>query len=82
MPKKIGKLAKRYAQALLAAAIQQLGNNGEPTPAQQLAGELAAFCALWGDERDYLLNPMFSRAERLLEKFFLSSLDKPRSQYK
>ena len=70
MAKKSGKLARRYARALLQAVARELGGleTSKPTPAQKIAGELKAFSKLWRSEprlSSSLLNPMFERGERL-----------------
>ncbi|MFN8390468.1 MAG: ATP synthase F1 subunit delta [Bdellovibrionota bacterium] len=67
MAKTVGKLASRYARALLGAVIRELGREGNPTPAQQIAASLNEFAALW--EREHTLsislqNPMFEKQER------------------
>jgi len=67
MPKKIGKLARRYARALLRSIEAERGKDGSPTPAQKLAHDLKAIAAEWEKNpelRALLLNPMFERAKR------------------
>ncbi len=68
MAKKVGKLARRYARALLAAVKQELGDQGSPTPGQVVAGELENLAAVWRDDPQlsiFVVSPMFNAAERL-----------------
>ena len=68
MAKRAGRLAQRYAKALLRTVEGELGKSGEPSPAQQLASGLRSFAMLWLEERELsssLLNPMFPKNERL-----------------
>lgn len=67
MAKKSGKLASRYAKALLRAVERELGREGMPSPAQQVAGRLSEFASLWTRERELsssIINPMFERGQR------------------
>ena len=64
----MGKLAQRYAKALLKAVIEEQGAAGSPSPAQQLAAPLLAFAALWEQEKELaaaITNPMFGAEDRL-----------------
>ncbi len=68
MAKKLGKLAVRYATALLNLVEKENGRSGDPTPAEKVAASLAEFASLWAREEQIpavLLNPMFTRKERL-----------------
>ncbi len=67
MSKAAGKLANRYARALLRAVEREQGSNGEPSPAQQVGNALASFAHAWESEKllsTSILNPMFDKAER------------------
>jgi F-type H+-transporting ATPase subunit delta len=67
MAKTVGKLATRYAKALLAAVIREQGSQGSPTPAQSVAKALKEFAGLWQREHSLsvsLQNPMFEKNER------------------
>lgn len=68
MAKVIGKLATRYAKALLAAVIKEKGRTSSSvTPAQKAAQELKAFALLWARESRFsasIQNPMFKKSER------------------
>jgi len=66
--KDFGKLAHRYAQALLKAVESELGTAGSPTPAQQVAVSLESFAQTWAESRELsqsIVNPMYERDERL-----------------
>ena len=71
MAKVIGKLAKRYARALLRRAEKELGRekgSGSELPAQKLARELTLFSEIFQRETDLrnaLLSPGYPQAERL-----------------
>lgn len=68
MAKNVGKLASRYAKALLKAVDSELGSVGSPTPAQHIARSLIEFARVWEAERELsgsMLNPMFEKSERL-----------------
>lgn len=68
MAKRAGKLATRYARALLAAVENEQGKASLPTPAQEAAAQLKDFAALWRREKGLavsLQNPMFEKGERL-----------------
>jgi len=68
MAKNIGKLAQRYAKALLIAISNELGTEGKPTPAQGIAVALSGFAQAWQDEKEFsgsILNPMFKKGQRL-----------------
>ncbi len=67
MSKKIGKLARRYARALLGAVERDMGSAGSPTPAQSLATEIQSFSNLWQHDKELsscILSPAFKREER------------------
>ncbi len=67
MAKKSGKLASRYARALLASVEKELGVSGSPTPAQKIAAELQQFSTIWKNDQELsnvLLSPMFAREQR------------------
>src|SRR5690349_3379702 len=68
MAKRAGKLATRYARALLNAIENEQGKTGLPSTAQQAAAQLKEFAAVWRREKalsDSLQNPMFEKGERL-----------------
>jgi len=68
LAKNVGKLASRYARALLRAVDTELGTNGSPTPAQDVARVLNEFAEVWSSGRELsgsMLNPMFEKRERL-----------------
>ena len=72
MAKSVGKLARRYARALLLASQDVLGTDGSPTPQQSLATELEGLAQLWREDRELastFVNPMFTieTRERALE---------------
>lgn len=67
MSKAAGKLANRYARALLRAVEREQGSEGEPSPAQRVAAGLSEFVSIWENEKllsDSILNPMFDKGER------------------
>lgn len=67
MSKAAGKLANRYARALLRAVEREQGSEGEPSPAQQVAGALSGFVHTWETEKilsTSIQNPMFDKGER------------------
>lgn len=77
MSKKIGKLAKRYARALLSAVEKEQGTKragaGSPTPGQKIAGELREFALLWSRAPGLshsISSPMFNEKQR--EKALIS----------
>ena len=68
MPKRAGKLATRYARALLTAVEREQGTSGLPSPAQEAAAQLTKFAAIWQREKALtvsLQNPMFEKGERM-----------------
>ncbi len=68
MAKNVGKLASRYAKALLKAVNAELGSVGSPTPAQHIARALTEFADVWEQQREFsgsMLNPMFEKSQRL-----------------
>ncbi len=68
MAKKVGKLANRYAKALLIAVIKELGTSGSPSPAQKAATNLSSFAKIWDEDRQFstsIQNPMFEKGERM-----------------
>ena len=68
MGKDIGKLSKRYANALYKSVVQELGTEGIPTPAQQIASSFKDFAKLWLQDSEFsssISNPMFDASERL-----------------
>ena len=68
MSQQYGKLAKRYAKALLQAVVREQGSAGSPSPAQALAGQLSGFARLWNEVPELsgtIVNPMFDKSERL-----------------
>ena len=67
MSKAAGKLANRYARALIRAVEREQGSVGEPSPAQQVAGALSGFVPTWETEKilsTSIQNPMFDKGER------------------
>ncbi len=67
MSQNYGKLAQRYAKALLRAVENEQGREGTPTPAQRVAQALAEFAGLWSEVPELsgsLVNPMFAQEER------------------
>lgn len=66
MAKKLGKLAYRYARALRSAVLEELGDNGSPTPSELCADSLDVFAGMWENKelQSALLNPMFSKEDR------------------
>jgi len=67
LAKKSGKLASRYARALLASVEKELGVKGSPSPAQKAAVELSSFASIWEKDQELgnvLLSPMFAREQR------------------
>jgi F-type H+-transporting ATPase subunit delta len=68
MSKKIGKLAKRYARALLAAMRREMGTTATmPTAAQRIAQQLQELTAVWEGNQEFsaaLLSPEFKREDR------------------
>lgn len=67
MAKNAGKLASRYARALLRSVQAELGEVGSPTPAQHIARSLDEFADVWKREKEFsgsMLNPMFEKTER------------------
>ena len=67
MGQNYGKLAQRYANALLRAVESEQGSNGRPTPAQQVAQSLSSFAGLWQEVPEFsgsIVNPMFGQADR------------------
>jgi len=68
MAKKSGKLARRYARALLGAVEEELGSQGKPTPAQNVAQAFSEFAELWASDKQlslYVLSPKYEEQERL-----------------
>ncbi len=68
MAKRAGKLATRYARALLNAVEKEQGKTGLPSPAQVAAAQLKEFIEIWRREKSLtvsLQNPMFEKGERL-----------------
>ena len=68
MAKKVGKLANRYAKALLGAVERELGSSGSPSPAQKASASLTEFSHIWSDDRTFsvsIQNPMFEKGERM-----------------
>lgn len=64
MAKKIGKLARRYAKALLAAVKE---SNSSNIGSKEVAEVLADFAKVWENDPQLagsLLNPMFNKDER------------------
>lgn len=67
MSKQAGKLARRYSRAFLRAIEQELGSEGRPTPAQEIANSLSGLSDVWQKEdalQSAILNPMFDKTER------------------
>lgn len=67
MSQSYGKLAQRYAKALLRAVESEQGAAGQPTPAQQVAQSLSGFAGLWDGVPELsgsIVNPMFAQADR------------------
>ena len=67
MAKQAGKLAHRYARALLNAIVRESGSAGDGSPAQKTAEELRGFAAIWQQQPELsrtLLNPMFEKNQR------------------
>lgn len=67
MAKKIGKLARRYAKAFLSVVQSDLGKEGSPSPAQDIAAKLNVFARAWETDEQlplYFLNPMFDAETR------------------
>lgn len=67
MAKQVGKIAKRYARALLRAVEQEMGIDGEVSPAQDVARQLRAFAEIWENDPQlslFISNPMFNSEER------------------
>jgi F-type H+-transporting ATPase subunit delta len=68
MGKAIGKVASKYARALLRSVESESAASGDgKTPAQQLAEKLTAFSLAFGTDRDLhnaLLSPMFPEPQR------------------
>ena len=68
MAKSYGKLAYRYAKALLRAVLTAQGNDGTPTPAQFVSRSLDGFAEVWknqGELSETIINPMFEKQQRL-----------------
>ena len=69
MSQKAGKLASRYARALLTAVEKEGGSSSQgKSPAQDAAAALRDFSALWENEHQFstsIQNPMFEKGERL-----------------
>ena len=64
----MGKLALRYANALLQAVQAEQGTEGPPTPAQRVALKLLDLASVWTDTNElslYILDPKFPKEERL-----------------
>jgi len=68
MAKKAGKLASRYARALLTAVAKEGGSIEEGrSPAQRAAASLNEFAALWESDPKFsgsMLNPIFDKGDR------------------
>ena len=67
MAKKVGKLASRYAKALLFACEQELGTDGSPSPAQKIAEELKQVVSIWEADKvlsQAITSPMFAFEQR------------------
>jgi F-type H+-transporting ATPase subunit delta len=65
--KQAGKLARRYSRAFLRAIEEEMGSQGSPTPAQQIAGSLSELAEVWKNQdsfRSAILNPMFDKTQR------------------
>ena len=80
MAKKLGRLANRYAKALRQAVLEELGDNGSPTPSENCADSLEGFAKLWQSKEleQALLNPMFSKEDRIgAVTAFAQQLDAP-----
>lgn len=69
MSQKAGKLASRYARALLAAVEKEGGSGSQgKSPAQEAAVALREFAGVWEKEPQFstsIQNPMFEKGERL-----------------
>ena len=68
MAKKIGKLARRYAQALLDSVQRDLGSEGKPSPAQKIATQLSQFVQVWLENEQlvaFVLSPRQAAEHRL-----------------
>ncbi len=70
MGKAVGKIASKYARALLASVERELGfgtDGADKTPAQDLAVKLSDFSDAFTKDKDLhnaLLSPMFPEAQR------------------
>ncbi len=76
MAQKLGKLAYRYAKALRSSIVEELGDNGNPTPSQEIADQLEDFLDIWEETQlaEAMTNPMFTLAERKLALLEIAKL--------
>lgn len=68
MASEFGRLAIRYARALIRAVEREHGTDGIPTPAQQISKILNDFVGVWNSDPQlslYVLSPVYKRQERL-----------------